>query len=198
MPPEKIHGSKFARIQVLESECFRDNCIQYPPDHLDTPGKTMTGWESRNTGTRLEDNLIRCIREGDTFWKGVIVAIERCNCIAIERCYCSNRLFMPCCLKFFREWLRKRNIYLLVHFCFPFHACFHVYICVKLCFLPTVNLNDLSYVNLLFNLGFSFHVHFLISLCVKPYVRHFDHDHVFASVPVHLFFPFLGLRFSFY
>lgn len=41
MPPEKIHGSKFARIQVLESECFRDNCIQYPPDHLDTHGGTM-------------------------------------------------------------------------------------------------------------------------------------------------------------
>lgn len=36
MPPEKIHGSKFARIQVLESECFRDNCVQYPPDHLYT------------------------------------------------------------------------------------------------------------------------------------------------------------------
>lgn len=47
MPPEKIHGSKFARIQVLESECFRDNCIQYPPDHLDTPGKTMT--DNRST-----------------------------------------------------------------------------------------------------------------------------------------------------
>jgi len=46
MPPEKIHGSKFARIQVLESECFRDNCIQYPPDHLDTPGKTMA--DNRN------------------------------------------------------------------------------------------------------------------------------------------------------
>jgi len=36
MPPDKIHGSKFARIQVLEGECFRDNCVQYPPDHLYT------------------------------------------------------------------------------------------------------------------------------------------------------------------
>lgn len=40
MPADKIHGSKFARIQVLEGECFRDNCIQYPEDHLDT-GRTM-------------------------------------------------------------------------------------------------------------------------------------------------------------
>jgi len=40
MPPEKIHGSKFARIQVMEAECYRDCCIQYPPDHLYT-GRTM-------------------------------------------------------------------------------------------------------------------------------------------------------------
>lgn len=41
MPPEKIHGSKFARVQVMESECYRDTCIQYPPDHLYT-GRTLS------------------------------------------------------------------------------------------------------------------------------------------------------------